>query len=73
MEVKLLNGKVLELIDFKLVLKEDMRFKNKGSFGEKVYNKYNFKYIGIESKDKFYLIPYKEEYKELLTRLLNSI
>lgn len=74
LEIKLLNGNIVKLTDFKLVLNnDDIRFKNKGSFGEKVYNKYDFKYIGIESKGNFYLLPYKVESKDFLIKLLRSI
>lgn len=73
LEIKLFNGKVLDLNNFTLILDNgDIDFKNTGSFGEKVYKKYDFNYIGIKSNEIIYLLPYKEESKDFTIKLLKG-
>ncbi len=74
LEIKLFNGKVLKLESFTLILdSKKIDFENTGSFGEKVYKKYDFDYIGIKSNETTYLLPYKKESKDFTVRLLESI
>lgn len=72
-EIKLLNGKVLILDKFSLILDNNIDFKNTGSFGEKFYKKYDFNYIGIRNDEKTYLLPYKKDSKDFTIKLLGSM
>jgi len=73
-ELKLLNNKSVKLDCFEIVLdQEKINYKNRGGLGDKVFNKYDYKYIGIKSNEIIYLLPYKEESKDFTIKLLKGV
>lgn len=72
--LKLFNNKTIELYEFEIIeSQKDINYKNTGGLGDKVYKKYDYKYIGIKSNEIIYLLPYREEFKDLTIKLLESV
>lgn len=73
-ELKLFNNGSVKLDCFEIVLdQEKINYKNRGGLGDKVFNKYDYKYIGIKSNEIIYLLPYKEESKDFTIKLLKGV
>ncbi|MGP5505142.1 hypothetical protein [Psychrobacter celer] len=73
-KLKLFNNKTIELHNFKIIeSQKDINYKNIGGLGDKVFDKYDYKYIGIKSNGVIYLLPYKEEFKDITIKLLESV
>lgn len=73
-QLKLFNNEMVELHSFELIYDQNkINYVNRGGMGDKVFEKYNYQYIGIRDNKMIYLLPYKEESKEFTINLLQDV
>ncbi|MGP5231753.1 hypothetical protein [Psychrobacter celer] len=73
-KLKIFDNKIIELNSFEIICdQKKIDYENRGEVGGKVFDKYDYKYIGIKSNGVIYLLPYKEEFKDITIKLLESV